>query len=135
HRNVMSVRFDAGASTAPAAVRAALRQSQPDLFAIPRLLQSWIDQFTAGLWNVVALMLVLGVIGTVLATTGIYGAVSFAVSQRTKELGIRMALGATKLEIVRQVFVSGGKLVFHGLIIGLWMSVAAAAGLRETVNG
>jgi len=135
HRNVMSVRFDAGASTAPAAVRAALRQSQPDLLVIPRLLQSWIDQLTAGLWNVVALMLVLGVIGTVLATTGIYGAVSFAVSQRTRELGIRVALGATRMRIIGEVFVSGGKPVFHGLIAGLWLSVATAAGLRESVKG
>ena len=44
-------------------------------------------------------------------------------------------LGATRLHIIRQVLVAGGKPVLHGLIVGLWMSVATAAGLRETVNG
>jgi predicted permease len=132
---VMSVRFDVGASTGPAAVRAALHELEPDLLVIPRLFQSWIDQFTADLWNVVALMLVMGLTGTVLATTGIYGAVSFAVNQRTRELGVRVALGATRLDIIREVFVSGGRAVAHGLIAGLWLSVATAAGLRESVKG
>jgi len=135
HHNMMSVRFDAGASAGPVAVRAALRQSEPDLFIFPRLFQQWIDRITEDLWNVVALMLILGMVGTVLATTGIYGAVCFAVNQRSRELGIRVALGATRLHIIRQVFVAGGKPVLHGLIVGLWMSVATAAGLRETVNG
>jgi cell division protein FtsX len=133
--NMMSVRFDNGAPGGPAALRAVLRESQPDLLVIPRLLQKWIDQLTEDLWNVVALMLVLGIVGTSLATTGIYGAVSFAVNQRTRELGIRVALGATRLRIIREVFVSGGKPVLHGLVAGLWLSVTTAAGLRESMRG
>src|SRR5262245_25273559 len=80
-------------------------------------------------------MLVLGIVGTVLATTGIYGAVSVAVGQRTRELGIRVALGATRLHIIGEVFVSGGTPVLQGLIAGLRLSVATAAGLRESVKG
>jgi putative ABC transport system permease protein len=133
--NVMSVRFETGASTGPAAVRSALRQSDPDLFVFPRSFQKWIDEVTANLWNVVALTLILGIVGTVLATTGIYGAVSFAVNQRTRDLGIRVALGATKLRIVREILISGGKPVVQGLFLGLWLSVATAAGLQETVKG
>jgi ABC-type antimicrobial peptide transport system permease subunit len=100
-----------------------------------RLAQSWIDQITEELWNVVALILILGLVATLLATTGIYGAVSFAVSQRTKELGIRMALGASRLRILREVLLSGGKPVAKGLLTGLWLSVAVAAGLRHSVQG
>jgi putative ABC transport system permease protein len=135
HRNVMSVRFDAGAAMGAPAIRVALHQLDPNLVVAPFFLQRWIDRITADLWNVVALMVVLGVVGTVLATTGIYGAVSFAVSQKTKDLGVRVALGATRWDIIREVIVSGGKPVLQGLIAGLWMSVAAAAGLRESVNG
>jgi len=135
HRNAMSVRFDAGASTGAPAIRSALHQLDPNLEVVPFFLKSWIDRVTADLWNLVALMLVLGMVGTVLATAGIYGAVSFAVSQRTRDLGVRVALGATRWDIIREVVVSGGKPVLQGLIVGLWMSVAAAAGLRETVNG
>jgi ABC-type antimicrobial peptide transport system permease subunit len=57
------------------------------------------------------------------------------VGQSTKELGIRMALGATTVGIVRQVFVTGGKPVFRGLIVGLWLSVAMAATLRKALDG
>jgi hypothetical protein len=97
----MSVRFDAGASAGAAAVRAAIRQTEPNLLVMARLAQSWIDQITEELWNVVTLILILGWVATLLATTRIYGAVSFAVNQRTKELGIRVAPGARKLDIIR----------------------------------
>jgi ABC-type antimicrobial peptide transport system permease subunit len=105
------------------------------MLAFARLMQSWLDSLTEELWNVVALIAFLGLVATLLATTGIYGAVSFAVSQRTKELAIRAALGAQRLDIIREVFISGGKPVAQGLLAGLWLSVAAAAGLRQTVSG
>jgi ABC-type antimicrobial peptide transport system permease subunit len=131
----MSVRFDAGASAGATAVRAAIRQTDPDLVVVARLLQSWIDQITEDLWNLVALIVILGVVATVLTITGIYGAVSFAVNQKTRDLGIRVALGATRLDIMREVVVSGGKPVLQGLVVGLWLSVATAAALRESVKG
>ena len=133
--NVMSVRFDSGASSGGAVVRAALREMDPNLFVTAIRLQTWIDQVTEVLWNVVGLIVILGLVATLLATTGIYGAVSFAVTQRTKELGIRVALGAQRLDIIRDVFVSGGKPVLKGLLAGLWLSAAVAAGLRQSVEG
>lgn len=129
--NVMSVRFDRGAAAGVRSVREALREVEPDLVPFPMLLQSWIDRITADLWNMVALMAVLGAVGTILATTGIYGAVSFSVNQKRRDLGIRVALGATKWDIIREVFVSGGRPVVRGLVVGLWMSMATAASLHE----
>jgi hypothetical protein len=58
----------------------------------------------------------LGGVAVLLAVTGMYGAISFAVSLRTKELGIRMALGAQRRDIVAEVLRSGGRSVFSGLI-------------------
>ena len=81
------------------------------------------------------MIVVLGMVAMLLATTGIYGAVSFAVNQKTRELGIRVALGATRFHIIREIFVSGGKPVLQGLIAGLWLSVPTAVGLRESVRG
>jgi predicted permease len=133
--NVILVRFDVGASAGATAVRAAIRQVNPDLVVIARVLQSWLDQITEDLWNVVALIVILGIVATVLTITGIYGAVSFAVNQKTRDLGIRVALGATRLDIMREVVVSGGKPVLEGLVVGLWLSVATAAALRESVKG
>ena len=83
----------------------------------------------------VSLIVLLGLVATVLATTGIYGAVSFAVNQRTRDLGIRLALGATRTDIVREVLVSGGRPVLRGLFIGLWLSVALAGSLRQNMKG
>jgi len=133
--HVMSVRFDGGAATGALAVRAALRELDPDLLVFPRLLQNWLEQIKAALWSVASLIVVLGMVATLLATTGIYGAVSFAVNQKTRELGIRVALGATRFNIIREIFVSGGKPVLQGLIAGLWLSVPTAVGLRESVRG
>ncbi len=135
NRNVMSVRFDSDPKAGVLAVRAALREFDPGLFVVARVLQSWIDQVTEVLWNVVSLIVFLGLVATVLATTGIYGAVSFAVNQQTRDLGIRLALGASRLDIVREVFVSGGRPVVRGLFIGLWLSVALAASLRQNMKG
>jgi hypothetical protein len=129
--NVLAVRFDSDANRGAVALRAAMREIDPGTFVLIRVLQNWIDQVTEVLWNVVSLIVVLGLVATVLATTGIYGAVSFAVSQRKRDLGIRLALGATRFE----VFVSGGRPVLRGLFIGLWLSVALAASLRQNMQG
>ncbi len=134
--NVLAVRFDYGAEKGARTVRAALRQIDPDLGGQEvELMQTWIDATTRELWNFVSLIVILGLVATVLSASGIYGAVSFIVGQSMKELGIRVALGATRAGIVRQVFVTGGKPVARGLVVGLWLSVAMAAVLRKTLGG
>jgi predicted permease len=132
--NVMSVRFDSGVAMGASAVRAAIHDVDPNLISMAQRLQTWIDHVTKELWNVVGLVVMLGFVATILATTGIYGAVSFAVNQRTKELAIRAALGARKIDIVREVFRSGGMPVAKGLLAGLWLSAAMAGGLHETAK-
>jgi predicted permease len=133
--NTMSVRVAGNTSSAAAGLRTALHRAYPDMTVLARPLQKWIDDITESLWNVVALIAILGVVATALATSGIYGAVSFAVNQRTRDLGIRVALGAQRLDIIREVLSAGGKPVAKGLVLGLWMSVALAAGLRQSVQG
>ena len=132
--NEMSVRFDRNPAAGALAIRNALHDSDPDLFVFPMPLQDWIDRITQDLWSVASLIVVLGIVATVLASTGIYGAVSFAVTQRTRDLGIRVALGATRGHILREVFISSGKPVVYGLIAGMWLAVPTAAGLRESVR-
>jgi predicted permease len=131
----LSVRFATPAMANPASVRAAIREIEPNMVVISRNLQGWIDLVTEELWNMVTLIVILGIVATVLATAGIYGAVSFAVNQRMRDLGIRVALGASRVAIVREVLAMGGKPVVRGLLIGSWMSVAMAAMLRENLRG
>ena len=113
---------------------AAIRQIEPDLPVTIRLMQNWIDEVTAEIWNFVSLILLLGILATILSAAGIYGAVSFAVNQSTHEFGIRAALGARPVDIVRSVYSSGGRPVVHGLLVGLWLSVATAAALGKTLD-
>ena len=60
----------------------------------------------------------LGVIGLILAVVGVYGVVSFAASQRTREMGIRIALGATSRDILNLVWLQGVRLVIAGVATG-----------------
>jgi predicted permease len=68
----------------------------------------------------------LGVLGLVLAIVGVYGVVSYAASQKTHEIGIRMALGAQRASILRMIFGQGMLIVGIGLVLGLGAAFAAA---------
>jgi putative ABC transport system permease protein len=59
------------------------------------------------------------VMALLLAAIGIYGVMSYAFSQRTHEVGIRMALGAQRLDILRMALVEGMRIVVIGLVVGL----------------
>jgi len=72
---------------------------------------------------------VLGMLGLVLAVVGVYGVVSYAASQRTHEIGIRMALGAQRSNILRLILVQGFSLILIGMALGL----AAAYGLGRVL--
>jgi len=71
------------------------------------------------------LLSLLGAIGLLLAASGIYGVVSYLVSQRTQEIGVRMALGATSASVVRLILRQSLKPVSLGAAIGLLAAVAA----------
>jgi putative ABC transport system permease protein len=131
----LSVRFAAPRMATAQAVRASVSEIEPNLVLMARNLQSWIDLVTEGLWNLITLIVILGAVATVLATMGIYGAVSFTVNQRMHDLGIRVALGARRADIVREVLRMGGRPVLRGLLVGSWISVAFASTLRENLRG
>jgi ABC-type antimicrobial peptide transport system permease subunit len=62
---------------------------------------------------------VFAVVAAVMAVGGIYGIMSYSVSRRTQEMGIRLALGARTGDIIRHVLTQGGRLIGIGLGIGL----------------
>jgi ABC-type antimicrobial peptide transport system permease subunit len=74
-------------------------------------------------------------VALVLAAAGIYGVISYAVSQRTHEIGIRMAVGATPREVLANVLRGGMALVAVGTAIGLAVALAAAGLLEKLLFG
>jgi len=73
------------------------------------------------------LFALLGSLALALATVGVYGVVAYSVSQRTHEIGVRMAIGAKPGDVVRMMVSEGGRLAVVGVVLG---SVVALAGAR-----
>jgi predicted permease len=76
-----------------------------------------------------------GLLALVLAAIGVYGVVAYATKQRTREIGIRMALGAGKRDIFRQVLGRGLHFAGLGLVLGLIISFALTRFLRGMLYG
>src|SRR5256885_14116207 len=70
-----------------------------------------------------------------LSMIGLYGALAFAVSQRTREIGIRMALGARTVDVLRLVVGQGLRLVIAGVVIGVFTAVAATRLMESLLYG
>lgn len=70
-----------------------------------------------------------------LVAVGLYGTLSYHVQQRTREIGVRIAIGALKRDIVRLVFAQGSRWVVAGLALGLIASIALSALLKSVVYG
>ncbi|MGB9242748.1 MAG: ABC transporter permease [Candidatus Acidiferrales bacterium] len=68
----------------------------------------------------------LGILGLILALVGVYGVISFAASQKTHEIGVRMALGAQRWDVLKMIFGQGLVIVGIGLALGLAAVLAAS---------
>jgi len=79
--------------------------------------------------------LLFGVIALVLSASGIYGVMSFAVTQRTQEIGIRMALGARAVDVVKMIVRSGMFLSSLGVVAGLIGAFAATRLIASLLFG
>jgi ABC-type antimicrobial peptide transport system permease subunit len=75
----------------------------------------------------------MGALGLILAVVGVYGVVSYGAAQRTREIGIRMAMGAKPIDILRLVLRQGVTLVAVGVLTGLALTLALARILKRVL--
>jgi ABC-type antimicrobial peptide transport system permease subunit len=69
--------------------------------------------------------------GLLMAVIGLYGVIAFVATQRTQEIGVRMALGATRMDILRLIATEGVRLIVLGGVVGLGAALATAQLLKS----
>jgi len=113
------------------AIRAAVRDEDPNVpVAVLQPITVRIDDTMYSERLLAMLSMAFGGLATLLAAIGLYGVVAYAVTRRTAEIGVRMALGALPGDVLRMVLAEAGKLALAGIVVG----VAAALALSRLVQ-
>jgi putative ABC transport system permease protein len=114
-------------AAAASAMRAALRAANPEIPVYQvRTLDEFVSERSAERRLAAQLITVFAAVALLLAAVGIYGVMSYAVAQRTQEIGIRMALGAGEENITKMVLRNGALLALSGVTIGLLLAFGLA---------
>jgi putative ABC transport system permease protein len=124
------VRTDTAGTLAPT-VRQVVREADAELPLQVRTVEDAFDRALAGRRFSLTLIGAFSAVALVLATLGIYGLVAYLVAERTREIGIRLALGADSTEVLRLVIGKALVLAVSGIVVGL----AVAAGLTRLLEG
>jgi putative ABC transport system permease protein len=130
------VRTQSAPEALGALVRAEIRSvdasvpiSEPRAFSALRAGKVASERFNA------VLVAVFGALALSLVAVGIYGVMAFAIVHRTREIGVRMALGASKVRVLRRVLADAARLVALGLTIGLLAAVPLTGLIRSLLFG
>jgi predicted permease len=117
--DLILVRFRGDTLTIAAAVKRVARDLDPQMLALSTTLRAAMDENAKAGWELGKMLLFVAGVAVFLALLGIYGAVGYSVTRRTREFGIRAALGATPRELMRLVFASGMRPVIAGAVVGV----------------
>ncbi|HEU0186175.1 MAG TPA: FtsX-like permease family protein, partial [Blastocatellia bacterium] len=100
-----------------------------------RTLEEMVDRTAFSRRTLALLMAVLGAVALLLAAMGIYGVISYLVAQRTREMGIRLALGAQRHDLLKLVLGQGVRLTMIGVAAGLTLALALTRFLSSMLYG
>jgi putative ABC transport system permease protein len=125
-RHKVLVRGQGDVTALLAAVQAQARKVEPGLVIVDAApLQAQLDNLLAQRRFTVQLLTTFSTLALVIAAVGIYAVVAYNVAQRTNEIGIRMALGAQRWDVLRMILGQVARLVGLGLMTGLAIALAA----------
>jgi hypothetical protein len=131
-RFIYAMRTDGDAATLANTVRAAIAQAAPEIdirFVRP---MSELVAFMVARERALALVaLIFSLVAVGLAAIGLYGVMAFQVTARSREIGIRMALGADRTKVVQMVMRQSLVVVAAGIAIGVPLALGASSGLRR----
>ena len=127
--DLLLIRFHGNEIPVAAALAAIVRELDPQMLILPGTLREEIDENAEHVWLLGKMLLFVAAVAVALALLGIYGMVGYSVTRRTREFGIRTAMGATPRDVMRVVFATGSRPVFAGILLG----IAAAFGFSSSV--
>jgi predicted permease len=134
-----ALRFEVRATGNPAELVAAVRREilavDANLPVNPAPLEQLMRESVQQERLVAQLATGFGILALLLAAIGLYGVMTYAVTRRTGEIGLRVALGAARADVVRLVVLDALRVVGAGLLIGTPLAIAAARLLRSQLHG
>ncbi len=123
----LTVRVSGDPASITASVRRAIRDADPNIPTYQALTMDALRRLTFWQYSLYGWVFgTIGVAGLLLASVGVYGVLSYSVSQRTKEMGVRVALGAAPRDLVRLIVGQGVALCGIGIVAGLVLAPAGA---------
>ena len=120
------VRFTGSAGPMETAVRDAVKGLDRTQAQTPQTIWEMLESNAEQIRSLANIVMTMASIAVLLAITGVYGVLSFAINQRTREFGIRMVLGANRATIFRSVLLRGGRQIAIGLAFGIVLAEPAA---------
>lgn len=118
-RDVFLVRTDRDLGEIAPALRRVVASFDPELPVTVERLTDMVASPLGGRRFYMGVLVAFGLLATVLAASGIFAVMAYSVSRKTRELGIRLALGARRSQLRRAELIRGARLVFLGLVIGV----------------
>ena len=128
------VRFAGSAATTEKAVFDAVRSLDRMQVMTPQTIWERVESEAEDVRSLAHIIVVMASIAVLLAVTGVYGVLSFAVSQRTREFGIRMALGANRATVARSILLRGGRQIAAGLACGIALAEPAVWAFADLIK-
>jgi len=129
------VRFSGSATPVAASIEEIVKSLDATQEGTPSTIWDFLESNASDMRTLAKIILFMAGIAVVLAITGVYSVLTFAISQRTREFGIQMTLGASRQSIFRSVMKRGLRQIALGFLLGLAMAMPAAwAWMRLTKN-